>query len=426
MKTIHPQICVVLALCALTAAGCESSKSRNPLSPTVAGPIEGVTITAPKPLEPANGQTLTAGGSLSLLIENAATTGERPIWLQLELASDAGFQNKIHVADKMAPGSDGRTTYQLPVTLPAAGARYFWRARALDGANTGEFSATASFVLQDPVQLGVPTLASPAVNAAVDSLTPDLTVVNGVASGPLAGPVSYRFDIALDSGFGQMVAVLTVPRSGGATTTARPTALSYNTTYFWRVSGSDGVTSSSLAGPFAFRTPAAPVAPPPPPAAPAPAPTTPAAPAPPATPTTPVAPRPTGARAANPAPGQRLPLPNMSSVVDDVARQYPGALRNSCQSHGGSWEFMDRLVDRLRTYDTRWGYNGKRGNAGDPSHDVVAYNFGADRDEGTTNVYIIDVIVGHCGSNPGPAFIDQTGVTAQQGSIGRWTSRGRF
>ena len=116
----------------------------------------------------------------------------------------------------------------------------------------------------------------------------------------------------------------------------------------------------------------------------------------------------------------------MSSVVEDVAQQYPSALRNSCQSHGGSWEFMDRLVDRLRTYDTRWGYNGKRGNAGDPSHDAIAYNFGAGLDEGTTNVYIIDVIVGHCGSNPGPAFIDQTGVTAQQGTIGRWTGRGRF
>lgn len=116
----------------------------------------------------------------------------------------------------------------------------------------------------------------------------------------------------------------------------------------------------------------------------------------------------------------------MSSVVDEVARQYPGALRNSCQSHGGSWEFMDRLVDRLRQFDTRWGYNGKRGNSADPSHDVVAYHFGAGRDEGSTNVYIIDVIVGHCGNNPGGAWIDQTAETARQGSIGRWTGRGRF
>jgi hypothetical protein len=36
------------------------------------------------------------------------------------------------------------------------------------------------------------------------------------------------------------------------------------------------------------------------------------------------------------------------------------------------------------------------------------------------------VLAGHCGSSPSPAWIDQTGVTASQGTIGRWTSRGRF
>jgi hypothetical protein len=87
---------------------------------------------------------------------------------------------------------------------------------------------------------------------------------------------------------------------------------------------------------------------------------------------------------------------------------------------------MDRLVDRLRTFDTRWGYNGKRGNAGDPSHDVVDYNFGSGHDEGTTDVYIIDVIGGHCGGNPVPAWVDQTEVTRSQGTVGRWTARGRF
>ena len=46
----------------------------------------------------------------------------------------------------------------------------------------------------------------------------------------------------------------------------------------------------------------------------------------------------------------------------------PGRTANSCQEHGGSWQFMDQVVDTLRTYDTRWGYNGKRGNANDPSN----------------------------------------------------------
>jgi hypothetical protein len=37
-------------LLALIVAGCQQSKSANPLSPDVAGPIAGVTISAPKNL----------------------------------------------------------------------------------------------------------------------------------------------------------------------------------------------------------------------------------------------------------------------------------------------------------------------------------------------------------------------------------------
>ena len=79
----------------------------------------------------------------------------------------------------------------------------------------------------------------------------------------------------------------------------------------------------------------------------------------------------------------------------------------------------------MRKCDTRWGYNGKRGNSGDPSHDAIAYHYSRGGDEGSTDVYIIDVIVGHCGG-PGPAWIDVTEATRQGGTIGRWTSRGRF
>jgi hypothetical protein len=55
------------------------------------------------------------------------------------------------------------------------------------------------------------------------------------------------------------------------------------------------------------------------------------------------------------------------------------------------------------------------------SQDVVTYNYSADPDEGTTNVYILDVIGGHCGNNPLAAWTDVTDVTVQSGTIGRWT-----
>ena len=127
-------------------------------------------------------------------------------------------------------------------------------------------------------------------------------------------------------------------------------------------------------------------------------------------------------RAPDPAEGERLPLPDMSGVVAGVAAAHPEALRASC----GSWEFMDRLLDELRRHDTRWGYNWKRGNVGDPSHDVVDYHWAGGEDEGSTDVYIVDVINGHCGDDPSAGWSDVTDATYHGGSIGRWTGRGRF
>jgi len=121
-----------------------------------------------------------------------------------------------------------------------------------------------------------------------------------------------------------------------------------------------------------------------------------------------------------------LELPDMSWLVDEVAAERPDLLADSCLDDGGSWDFMDLLVDRLREHDERWGYNWKRGVEGDPSEDVVDYHYGSGDPEGSEEVYIIDVIVGHCGPSPEPGFLDQTQATADAGTIGRWTGRGRF
>jgi len=135
-----------------------------------------------------------------------------------------------------------------------------------------------------------------------------------------------------------------------------------------------------------------------------------------------VAPPPgSGPRTPDPPPGQRLPLPDMSSVVYAVGNAYPADLRNSCRDTGGNNAWLYRLVQELRRYDTRWGLNWKRGNVGDMSQDIVDYNYSADPDEGTTNVYIIDVISGHCGGNPQAGWLDVTEDTRRNGTIGRWT-----
>jgi hypothetical protein len=397
---------IALGVLTFAAAACEAQKSENPLSPNVAGPIAGVAISVPAPVAPAAGAEIVNTEPLRLVFENATSNGVRPVWYVVEVAGDASFTNKVYTNGKVMPAEGPRTTLVVDAKLNAE-ATYFWRVRAEDGANNSDYSAAVHFDIVVPVSIGAPSPASPANGSTTANNHPDLTVTNGSVTGR-AGNVEYRFQVALDQAFASVVAAPSAGRGGGGTTTVATPELIPNTQYFWRAFGTNGSVTSGMSAVHTFRTPAPAGGGggggggnvPPPPAG--------------------------GGRAPDPAPGQRLPLPNMSAVVQQVAAQFPAALRNSCQDDGGTWEFMDRLVNELRRYDTRWGYNGKRGNVNDPSKDVVDYHWGRGADENSTEVYIIDVIVGHCGGNPQPGWGDVTDVTAQGGSIGRWTSRGRF
>ena len=388
-------------------AGCEAAKSANPTAPSVAGPIQGVNITAPKPLEPyANSNIMFNGDPITLLIENAGTSGARTIFLKIEVATDFDFRQIVHQADQVALGTGGRTSYRMPAPL-GAGYTYYWRSRAVDGANSGPYSETYAFTVVPPVILDPPQAISPSGN--ITTTSPEFKVNNGAIAN--TSGVTYRFEVARSADFTQIVSVVQVPVNGSGSTTMTLGTLPFKTTYYWRVRGSDGTKESGYSNVLTFTTPDVPVAPPGGGGGggvPAGVPTGP------------------GGRTPDPTSG-RLPLPSYGQgVVQAVARANPGALQNSCQDTGGSWQFMDQVVDTLRTYDTRWGYNGKRGNANDPSKDVVTYHYGPGPDANSTDVYIIDIIGGHCGSNPSPFWSDVTDVTIQSGTIGRWISRGRF
>src|SRR5580765_8411880 len=123
----------LLPLLPVTSA-CAASKSANPLSPTVAGPIPGVAITAPRPIEPNSTKVAVDKQPVTLLLENAVTSGPRPLSYMFEVAADVEFANKVFVREGIAPGEGGRTTLRLPDPL-AAGRTYYWRGRAGDGAN---------------------------------------------------------------------------------------------------------------------------------------------------------------------------------------------------------------------------------------------------------------------------------------------------
>ncbi|MFN2446055.1 MAG: hypothetical protein ABR606_10825 [Vicinamibacterales bacterium] len=240
---------IVLAA-ALGSAGCEQGKSANPLSPDVAGPLPGVQITAPQPLEPGTGAQLVGQSSdLTLVLANASSSGQRPLMMKVEIAADAGFSQVVHQADRVTPGSDGRTAYRLPEPL-GAGYTYYWRARAFDGANEGPFSSVAHFSVIEGVVIGAPTPLEPIGQIATNR--PEFKVRNGRISG--TDGVVYRFEVGTAPDPSSITAVVSVAPGSNGTTSMSLGELPYGQTLFWRAYATDGTTTSDFSAAVSFTT----------------------------------------------------------------------------------------------------------------------------------------------------------------------------
>jgi hypothetical protein len=246
-------------------SACQLQKSANPLSPAVAGPIEGVVISTPNLLEPGQDWTLRSRDQpVKLLFQNADTNGDRPLKYSFDVASDAAFKNIVFARTGVEPGADGVTHFQLPDKLAAG--TYWWRTRAEDGANTGPYSATKSFEVLAEVVLAPPIPSSPANGVTISDLTPDFKVKSGNRSG-VTSELDYTVQVSSNSAFTSIAAIFTEGETWPETTIMRNYSFLYNSTYYWRVrarhtSDSELSNWSSVA---TFRTPAAPVAAPPPP-----------------------------------------------------------------------------------------------------------------------------------------------------------------
>lgn len=253
---------VAAALLAASAAACETQKSRTPTSPNVAGPIAGVNITAPTPTSPANGAEVVNTEPLRLVFGNAASNSERSFWYVVEMATDPAFNQKVYTNPRVTPASGQQTTLVVDQTFTAE-STYFWRVKADDGANASEFSASAYFDLVVPVVIDPPVPVSPVNGQTTGSNTPELVVANGKVAGR-AGSVDYRFEMARDGAFIDVVSVASVTRSDGDRTTHRAAALPTGALLYWRVTGTNGIVTSVPSQVQSFRTPAAPSPPSPP------------------------------------------------------------------------------------------------------------------------------------------------------------------
>ena len=169
---------VVVAL-ALAVAGCEIRKSATPLSPSLAGPMEGIEITTPDPVQPQQGQQIKDSEQpLTLRFTNAESNSVRPFSLMIQVAADSSFGQVVYAQSGIKPSGEGVNTIVLPARLQP-GRTYFWRTKADDGANASEWSEPVRFEILEPIVLGVPEPLAPNAGARVPSNTPQLRVRNG-------------------------------------------------------------------------------------------------------------------------------------------------------------------------------------------------------------------------------------------------------
>ncbi len=250
------------AVCALALSACEQVKSSSPLSPQVAGPMAGVEMTPPKLLEPEAGRKLKPTEQpVKLLIENGSSNSPRPWTLMVEIAGDATFANPVFKQEKIAPGDGGRTSVVLPSALQV-GRKYWWRAKAMDGANESQFSNPSQFEVLEPVIFQAPTPVSPKGNETTSSRRPEFVVLNAGRSGPFKTPVLYYFEVATDQAFSQRAVFEERTEGTAQTKMTAPHDLQASKTHYWRARAFDGEVYGPWAVVESFRTPAAPAPPP--------------------------------------------------------------------------------------------------------------------------------------------------------------------
>jgi hypothetical protein len=264
MARLHYVRSAPLLLSIVVLAACEQAKSANPTSPSIAGPISGVAISAPKLLQPAAGSQVSFEQQpIMLMVANSTTSGVRPLTYVFEIAADSGFATKVFTQTGIPAGTNGQTSFRLPQAL-SADRTYYWRAHAEDGANTGDYATPAAFAVFTPVVINVPTLTAPADGAVLTTDKPKFTVTNSTHTGPV-GQISYLLEVGTDIAFANKALSIQYPETAGTTSFTPGTGFAASTHFFWHVKASDPGHESPWSPTLSFTSPAAAPTPAPPP-----------------------------------------------------------------------------------------------------------------------------------------------------------------
>lgn len=243
-----------LAILATTTA-CEKASPTRPSEvggasaavESVTDARTGATIIAARPTSPANQATIRwTDQPITLSVTNAVTTGTAPITYTVQVAGDAAFASIVWQRENVAPG--GATT-NIQLDRLGGSRSYYWRVQANTSSGAGPYSQVRRFDVGPEVVLGTPVLASP-INGAQAFSPLTLSINNIGRSGP-AGAITYRVEVAADSGFGNILFSTDTLEQGGAggqtNVTAAVSGLNNGTTYYWRARATDAANGITTA-----------------------------------------------------------------------------------------------------------------------------------------------------------------------------------
>lgn len=199
----------------------------TPTDPAVSSPGNDTVVATPTPL---------------LSVTNASDKDiYDTVTYDFEVATDSGFTNIVATMSAIAQGSAGTTSWTVTPAL-SEDTLYHWRARAKDNHGATSTWASAEFFVNTANNAPTaPTLNGPANAGEVTTFTPSLAVNNAADSDH--DPLMYLFEIDTVNTFdspNKQTSGLTAEGSG--VTIWIPSALTENTTYYWRAKANDGIT----------------------------------------------------------------------------------------------------------------------------------------------------------------------------------------
>ena len=245
-------------------------------------------------------------------------------------------------------------------------------------------------------------VTAPSPTAPSNNTTLDLGVVSAQLQAAAAtttnggsAALSYRFEVYKGTSVtGTPVQTLAGTANGSTVTATTTGSLDYGTAYTWRARAESGTGVGPWSAARSFTTGASPQ------------------------------PR----RDAN-AFGGKIPrslaIADLNATVFKVAAANPSVVQETCagpvdgaRDNRNDINFPIALLTVLRAqFDNRWGFNCIRGNCSDPAAKVVDYHWAPGPSEGSTSVYVFQVVSGACQAE----VSDVTDVTFGAGTVGRYS-----